>query len=199
VVGTNAWQVTVSVGATDLKNIAVKQQVQLSSNENASFFGTVASIGLLPTTTTGAATYPVVVDVTGSPTNLYDGVTVTAAIVYQRRDNVLTVPTAAVTTTNGTSTVNKVVNGNPVKTTVTVGETVGNLTEITKGIAEGDSVTVPTFNPAGLGGAAGGARTGAGGAGGAGGFPGGAGGFPGGAGGGFGGGAGGRVGGGTNG
>jgi macrolide-specific efflux system membrane fusion protein len=206
VVGTNAWQVTVSVGATDLKNIAVKQQVQLSSDENASFFGTVASIGLLPTTTTGAATYPVVVDVTGSPTDLYDGVTVTAAIVYERRDNVLSVPTAAVTTANGTSTVNKVVNGKTVKTTVTVGETVGNLTEITKGIAEGDQVTVPTFNPAALGGgAAGGARTGQGGAGGfpggaGGGFPGGAGGgFGGGAGGGFGGGAGGRAGGGTNG
>ncbi|MDQ1576180.1 MAG: hypothetical protein QOH55_1330 [Microbacteriaceae bacterium] len=210
VVGTNAWQVTVSVGATDLKNIAVKQQVQLSSDENASFFGTVASIGLLPTTTTGAATYPVVVDVTGSPTSLYDGVTVTAAIVYERRDNVLSVPTAAVTTANGVSTVNKVVNGKTVKTTVTVGETVGNLTEITKGIAEGDQVTVPTFNPAALGGgAAGGARTGQGGAGGfpggagggaGGGFPGGAGGgFGGGAGGGFGGGAGGRAGGGTNG
>jgi macrolide-specific efflux system membrane fusion protein len=206
VVGTNAWQVTVSVGATDLKNIAVKQQVQLSSDENASFFGTVASIGLLPTTTTGAATYPVVVDVTGSPTDLYDGVTVTAAIVYERRDNVLSVPTAAVTTANGTSTVNKVVNGKTVKTTVTVGETVGNLTEITKGIAEGDQVTVPTFNPAALGGgAAGGARTGQGGAGGfpgggGGGFGGGAGGgFGGGAGGGFGGGAGGRAGGGTNG
>ncbi|MDQ1583943.1 MAG: hypothetical protein QOF36_1997 [Microbacteriaceae bacterium] len=205
VVGTNAWQVTVSVGATDLKNIAVKQQVQLSTTENPSFFGTVASIGLLPTTTTGAATYPVVVDVTGTPTNLYDGVAVTAAIVYERRDNVLTVPSAAVTTTNGTSTVNKVVNGKSVKTTVTVGEVVGNLTEITKGLAEGDSVTVPTFNPGALGGA-GGARTGqggfpgGGGAGGAGGFPGGAGGgFGGAGGGGFGGGAGGRAGGGTNG
>ena len=151
VVGTQAWQVTVSVGATDLKNIAVNNQVTLSSTENTSFFGTVSSIGLLPSTTTGAATYPVVVTVTGSPTNLYDGVTVTAGIVYQRRTDVLTVPSAAVTTTNGTSTVDKIVNGKTVKTTVTVGETVGNLTEITKGIADGDEVSVTTFNPAGTG------------------------------------------------
>ncbi len=185
VVGTQAWQVTVSVGATDLKNIAVNNQVQLSTTENTSFFGTVSSIGLLPTTTTGAAMYPVVVTVTGSPTNLYDGVTVTAAIVYQRRTNVLTVPSAAVTTANGTSTVNKIVNGKTVKTTVTVGEIVGNLTEITKGVASGDQVSVPTFNPAGTGNGTGTQRvpgTGQGGfPGGGGGFPGGGGGFPGGA------------------
>jgi macrolide-specific efflux system membrane fusion protein len=187
VVGTGSWQVTVSVGATDLKNVAVNQQVQLSTTENTSFFGTVASIGLLPSATTGAATYPVVVAVTGAPTNLYDGVTVTAAIVYERRTNVLSVPSAAITTTNGTSTVNKVVNGKSVKTTVTVGEVSGNLTEITKGLADGDTVTVATFNPAGAGGAAGGTQR-----------PGGAGGFggAGGAGGGFGGGAGGAGGGG---
>jgi multidrug efflux pump subunit AcrA (membrane-fusion protein) len=198
VVGTGSWQVTVSVGATDLKNVAVNQQVQLSTTENTSFFGTVASIGLLPSATTGAATYPVVVAVTGAPTNLYDGVTVTAAIVYERRTNVLSVPSAAITTTNGTSTVNKVVNGKSVKTTVTVGEVSGNLTEITKGLADGDTVTVATFNPAGAGGAAGGTQRpgGAGGFGGAGGAGGGFGGGAGGAGGGFGGG---NRGGGTNG
>ncbi|MFF1876374.1 efflux RND transporter periplasmic adaptor subunit [Leifsonia sp. NPDC058230] len=191
VVGTGAWQVTVSVGATDLKNIAVNQQVQLSSTENPAFFGTVASIGLLPTATTGAATYPVVVAVTGTPANLYDGVTVTAAIVYQRRTDVLTVPSAAITTADGISTVNKVVNGTTVKTTVTVGEVSGNLTEITKGLSEGDTVAVATFNPAGAGGATGGTQR----FGGAGGFRGGAGGGFGGAGGGFGGGAGGGFGG----
>jgi multidrug efflux pump subunit AcrA (membrane-fusion protein) len=194
VVGTGSWQVTVSVGATDLKNIAVNQQVQTSTTENTSFFGTVASIGLLPSATTGAATYPVVVAVTGTPTNLYDGVTVTAAIVYQRRTDVLSVPSAAITTTNGTSTVNKVVGGKSVKTTVTVGEVSGNLTEITKGLAEGDTVTVATFNPAGGGGATGGTQRFGGGAGGAGAGFGGAGGA-GGAGGGFGGGAGGAGGG----
>jgi multidrug efflux pump subunit AcrA (membrane-fusion protein) len=183
VVGTQAWQVTVSVGATDLKNIALKNQVELSTTENPSFFGTVSSIGLLPSTTTGAATYPVVVTVTGSPTNLYDGVTVTSAIVYQRRTNVLTVPSAAVTTANGTSTVNKIVSGKTVKTTVTVGETVGNLTEITKGVSDGDQVSVPTFNPAGAGNGTGTGTQRAPGTGG-GGFPGGGfpgGGFPGGA------------------
>ena len=74
----------------------VHQYVDPTDN-NASFFGTVTSIGMLPSTTTGAATYPVVVTVTGTPTGLYDGVTVTSKIVYERRTNVLTVPIAAIT------------------------------------------------------------------------------------------------------
>jgi multidrug efflux pump subunit AcrA (membrane-fusion protein) len=147
IVSTKAWQVPVSLSATDIKNIKVGQQVDLSTDDNASFFGTVTSIGLLPSTTSGAATYPVVVSVTGSPTDLYDGVTVTAKIVYERRTNVLTVPSAAVTTANGVSTVEKVVSGKSTKTTVTVGETSGNLVEITKGLAKGEIVAVTLFTP----------------------------------------------------
>jgi multidrug efflux pump subunit AcrA (membrane-fusion protein) len=147
VVGTKSWEVSVSLGASDIKNIKVGQQVDLSTDENASFFGTVSSIGLLPSTTTGAATYPVVVTVTGSPTDLYDGVTVTAKIVYERRTNVLTVPSAAITTAKGVSTVEVVKNGTTTKTTVTVGETSGNLTEITKGISAGAEVQVTRFMP----------------------------------------------------
>lgn len=147
IIGTGSWDVSVSLSASDIKNIKVGQQVDLSTDENSSFFGTVASIGLLPSTTTGAATYPVVVTVTGSPTDLYDGVTVTAKIIYEKRTNVLTVPSAAVTTANGVSTVEKVTGAKSVKTTVTVGETVGNLTEITKGLATGDKVSETLFTP----------------------------------------------------
>ena len=147
IVGTTSWQVTVPVSASSVKNVKAGEQVQLSTTENPSFFGTVTSIGLLPTTTSGAATYPVVVTVTGTPTSLYDGVSVTAGIVYQRLADVLTVPSIAVTTANGTSTVEKVVNGKNVKTTVTVGETVGQLSQITKGLASGDQVAVQVAAP----------------------------------------------------
>jgi multidrug efflux pump subunit AcrA (membrane-fusion protein) len=147
VVGTKSWTVSVSLGASDIKNIKTGQEVDLSTDENTSFFGTVTSIGLLPSTTTGAATYPVVVTVTGSPTDLYDGVTVTAKIIYEKRTNVLTVPSAAVTTANNVSTVEVVKNGKTTKTTVTLGETSGNLVEITKGIASGAEVQVTRFTP----------------------------------------------------
>ena len=147
IVGTGSWEVDLTVSASDLTSIAANDQVELSTTDNDSFFGTVKSIGQLPSTTSGSAAYPVVVAVTGSPENLYDGVSVTAAIVYERRTDVLTVPSAAITTANGKSTVTKVVDGKDVTTAVTVGETSGTVTEITKGLSEGDSVLVTVFTP----------------------------------------------------
>ncbi|MFJ3490741.1 efflux RND transporter periplasmic adaptor subunit [Leifsonia aquatica] len=147
IVGTGSWEVDLTVSASDLKSIATNDQVELSTSDNDSFFGTVTSIGQLPSTTSGSAAYPVVVSVTGSPENLYDGVSVTAAIVYERRTDVLTVPSAAITTANGKSTVTKVVDGKDVTTDVTVGETSGTVTEITKGLSSGDSVLVTVFTP----------------------------------------------------
>ncbi len=164
IVGTGSWEVDLTVSASDLASIAADDQVELSTSDNDSFFGTVKSIGKLPSTTSGSAAYPVVVSVTGSPENLYDGVGVTASIVYERRTDVLTVPSAAITTADGTSTVTKVVDGKNVTTAVTVGETSGTVTEITKGLSAGDSVLVTVFTP----GSGSGSGTGTGGAGGTG-------------------------------
>ncbi|RFA11409.1 hypothetical protein B7R21_13195 [Subtercola boreus] len=152
IVSTDSWQVSVAVSESDIANVAKDDQVELSLTGGTAFFGTVASVGLLPSATSGAVTYPVVVSVTGSPAGLYDGVSVTTAIVYERRTNVLTVPSEAVTTAAGTSTVTTLdAEGAEVKTPVVVGETVGTLTEITSGLAEGDSVVVTVFTPGGTG------------------------------------------------
>ncbi|WP_382308276.1 efflux RND transporter periplasmic adaptor subunit [Herbiconiux sp. UC225_62] len=153
IVGTDAWQVSLTVGETDVPNVASGDQVELSTDDGTSFFGTVDSVGLLPSTTSGAAAYPVTVTVTGSPEGLHDGVSVTAKIVYERRTDVLTVPAAAVTTGEDGTTSVTVVDADGAETTksVTVGETVGTLTEITDGLAEGDLVKVTVFTPSGDG------------------------------------------------
>ncbi|MCI4656253.1 efflux RND transporter periplasmic adaptor subunit [Cryobacterium zhongshanensis] len=148
IVGTDSWSLSLDIGESDIAQVAVNDQVELALDDGTAFFGTVQSVGILPSTTSGAVTYPVVVAVTGDPDGLYDGVAVTAKIVYERRTNVLTIPSAAVTTADGVSTVKTLdAAGTAVATTVTVGETVGNLTEILTGIAEGDDVVVVTFTP----------------------------------------------------
>ena len=148
IVGTDSWSLSLAIGESDIAHVAVNDQVELALDDGTAFFGTVQSVGILPSTTSGAVTYPVVVAVTGDPDGLYDGVAVTAKIVYERRTNVLTVPSAAVTTADGVSTVKTLdAAGTAVATTVTVGETVGNVTEILTGIAEGDEVVVVTFTP----------------------------------------------------
>jgi macrolide-specific efflux system membrane fusion protein len=109
-------------------------------------YGTVASVGLVSTSTSGVAAYPVVVDVTGDTTTLHDGTSVDVSIIYERRTDVLTVPALAVTTADGASTVTvQADDGTQKKVTVTTGETSGNLVEITDGLAEGDAVVLQTF------------------------------------------------------
>ncbi|SEM71614.1 efflux RND transporter periplasmic adaptor subunit [Cryobacterium luteum] len=148
IVGTDSWTVDLTVGEADAALIAADNQVELSLDDGTAFFGTVSEIGLLPSTTTGVAAFPVVVAVTGATDGLYDGVAVTAAIVYERRTAVLTVASAAVTSVDGASVVTlKNADGTEISTPVTVGATVGNLTEITAGLAAGDEVVVAAFTP----------------------------------------------------
>ncbi len=149
IVSTDSWEVALSVGETDVANVTVGDQVELSTDDGTEFFGTVSEVGLLPSTSSGAAAYPVTVAVTGTPEGLHDGISVDASIVYERRTDVLTVPSGAVSTdADGNTTVTVVdADGNETPTTVTVGETAGTLTEITAGIAEGDMVVVTTFTP----------------------------------------------------
>lgn len=150
IVGTDSWQVELAVGEADIADVAVADQVELALDDGTAFFGTVTEVGLLPSTTSGAVTYPVVVTVTGTPEGLFDGIAVTASIVYERRTDVLTVASSAVTTTeDGTTVTTLDADGNEVSTVVTVGDTVGNLTEIVDGLAEGDDVVVTVFTPAG--------------------------------------------------
>jgi len=144
IVGTDAWEATATVGDSDLPHLAVGNQVELTVHGlEDTVFGTVATIGLLPSTSSGTATYPVTISVTGSPEGLHDGVTADAEIIYERRTDVLTVPSAAVRTVDGESVVTQAgEDGEEVTTVVTVGETTGSLVEITSGLEEGDEVLV---------------------------------------------------------
>lgn len=144
IVGTDAWEATATVGDSDLPHLTVGNQVELTVDGlEDTVFGTVATIGLLPSTSSGTATYPVTISVTGSPEGLHDGVTADAEIIYERRTDVLTVPSAAVRTVDGESVVTQAgEDGEEVTTVVTVGETTGSLVEITSGLEEGDEVLV---------------------------------------------------------
>ncbi len=64
-------------------------------------FGTIQSVGLISTSTSDTAAYPVVVQVTGSPDGLHDGTAVSVSLIYKQLTNVLTVPSAAVHSVNG--------------------------------------------------------------------------------------------------
>jgi multidrug efflux pump subunit AcrA (membrane-fusion protein) len=149
IVGTDAWEVDVMVSDADVALVAVGDQAEVTlDGATDPVFGTISEIGLLSTSDSGVAAYPVTVAVTGDQAGLHDGVSADVELVYERRTDVLTVPSLAVTTTDGKSTVKVQADDGTISTVdVTVGETSDNLTEITKGLVEGDEVVLATFTP----------------------------------------------------
>jgi membrane fusion protein, macrolide-specific efflux system len=144
VISTTSWQCTASVDDTEVGLLANGDQAQiLPDGASATVYGTVASVGLIGTSTSGVATYPVVVNVTGNPAGLLDGETATVSLIYRQLSNVLTVPTVAVHTSGTTRFVYELANGKQVKHTVVTGAASGGQTQITSGLKEGEQVVAP--------------------------------------------------------
>ncbi len=197
VVSTGSYIVNATVDDTQVSQVAIGDQAVITpSGATTPVYGTVGSIGLLASSSSNVASFPLVINVTGSPTGLFGGATATVVITTKDLQNVVVVPTAAIHYSGNATTVNMVTNGSTVSQTVTIGSASGGNTQIVSGLAVGDKVVVPVITIKGFGGTG----TGTGGAGrlgGGGGFTGGGGGgFTGGGGGGFTGGGGGFTGGG---
>jgi multidrug efflux pump subunit AcrA (membrane-fusion protein) len=188
VISTNSWLVNATVDDTSVGLIKTGDQAQLTvSGSTAMVYGTIASVGLISSSSTGTASYPVTIDVTGSPTGMHDGANVTASLIYKQVSNVVVIPTLALHRNSaGGQYVEKIVNGKSVQATVQVGLSSGGQTQIVSGLSSGDKITVPQLRAGRGSGARGATGTGGGefpgggefgGRGGAGGFGGGRGGF----------------------
>jgi macrolide-specific efflux system membrane fusion protein len=178
VIGTNSYIVNTTVDDTEIGQIAVGDQATITpTGSTTPAYGTVATIGLIATESSNVATFPVVIDVTGTPSGLYAGSTADVAIIVKQLNNVVEVPTAAINySSGGQTTVTQVKAGEDVTTSVTLGQAASGETQITGGVTSGDQVVERVVKFTGV---PGGSRTGGlGGFGGAGGGFGGTGRFP---------------------
>ena len=120
----------------------------------ASATGAVTSVSQVASASSGVAGYPVVISFNADSKSFYPGTTVTGAIATEAKDDVIQVPTRAVSTENGKSVVTVATSGKlggPTETrTVTTGVTAGGQTEITSGLKQGEQVVLTL--PAALGG-----------------------------------------------
>jgi macrolide-specific efflux system membrane fusion protein len=124
--------------------------------------GQVTTVSTVADASSGVAKYPVTVTFTDDTGKYHAGATVSVAITYAEVQNAVQVPSLAVTTTDGASTVKvRTASGDETRT-VTTGLTSGNLVQITSGLKAGEQVVV-TF--AFRGGGAGGGTRGTGGTG----------------------------------
>ncbi|MFO6451920.1 efflux RND transporter periplasmic adaptor subunit [Aeromicrobium sp. LTX1] len=133
---------TASVSAADVERIEAGLQAQVTpTGATEPVFGTVQSVGRVAEVgTDGTATFPVTIALTGEQEDLYAGTSADVSIIVESRADVLTVPTAAITTEDGQAYVTKVTDGKAERTAVEIGDTAGMSTEIVKGLEEGDTV-----------------------------------------------------------
>jgi macrolide-specific efflux system membrane fusion protein len=143
IIGTAAFDADASISSADVAQVQVGDQAQLTVSGSATpVYGTVSSLGLVATVSSGVATFPVTISVTGTPSGLYSGMTATTSIIVLDRSNVLTVPSSAVHTLGTSSFVYELSKGKEVEHTVTVGAVGTTLTQITAGLASGDKVVL---------------------------------------------------------
>jgi len=170
VISTTSWVVEASVGSEDLPQLKKGLQAEITpTGSTTKVFGTVKSVGIVASSSSsGSASFPVTIAVTGSPKGLYAGGAATVTIIVKQVENVLSVPTNALHTENGKTVVHRMVNGSQVSTPVTVGATYGTSTQILSGLKAGDKVVGTAFRIGGGGAGNGGTRTRQGGTGGTG-------------------------------
>lgn len=158
VVSAGRFVVDATVASSDVAKVEQGMQAEITvSGIDGTVYGTVAEVGLVAETdSSGAAAFPVTVEVTGTRDDLFAGTSADLAIVTSQRTDVLTVDSRALRTDGDTTYVEKVTDaatGATTRTEVVTGEASGMLTEVTSGLAAGDVVEVPGFSgPGGSGG-----------------------------------------------
>ena len=135
---------SLNISEVDINKIKVGQKtiLNLNSIDNKIFFGKVAGIDKIGTTTSGVANYPVIVKFDENSDLVLPNMGVDADIVIEEKDDVLLVPTSAIETKDKGKTVILVRDGTTEITKVETGVSGDKLTEIISGINEGDTVQV---------------------------------------------------------
>ena len=174
IVSTGSYVVDATVDSSQVDQVTTGDQTVITvSGSTTPIYGTVGSVGLLASTTSGVAAFPVVVNVTGSPAGLYGGSSATVSIITQELYDVVVVPTAAIHYSGDGTTVLVDSGGAKVSRTVSIGASSGGQTQVTSGLSAGDKVYVTEIAfrgaPGGTGRAGLFGRSGAGGFGGGGG------------------------------
>jgi len=151
VISTTSWVVDASVGSADLPQLKKGLQAEITpSGSSTKIFGTVKSVGIIASSSSsGSATFPVTITVTGSPKGLYAGGGADVSIIVKQVENVLSVQTNAVHTEGGKTVVHQMKDGAQVSTPVKVGTTYGPSTQILSGLKAGDKVVGTSFRPGG--------------------------------------------------
>jgi macrolide-specific efflux system membrane fusion protein len=117
-----------------------KATLTLAAFPNKTFTGKVLILNTNGTVSSGVTTYPATIAFDTTEPNIYPNMAVDANIITGVKNDVILIPTSAVQTTSGQSTVRILKNGQISIVNVEIGDANDTQTEIASGINEGDMV-----------------------------------------------------------
>jgi len=145
VISAGSYLVDASVDDTQVGQVHTGQTAEVTpAGAQQPVPGVVSTVGMLATSSSGVASYPVTVEIDRSPTPLFAGAAAQVTIVTAELAGVLTVPSAAVHDDGGVTTVTAVHDGAQTLTPVAVGAASEGRTQIVSGLALGTAVVVPS-------------------------------------------------------
>ncbi len=145
-VNLNSLRVDASVDETDVAKLKVGQtaSITLDALSTLRLQGKVTAIAPNATMQSGVVTYLIQITINDSDARLLAGLTATANIVTEQKDNAILVPNRAIKVNRNVRSV-QVVDGNGlVEKQITTGMSNDLFTEVTAGLTEGEQVAIAT-------------------------------------------------------
>ncbi len=139
---------TFNLSEIDVSKVKAGQKatITLDSFSDKTFTGKVASVDRTGSTTSGVTSYPAIVQFDTQTPEILPNMAASAEIIIEAKDDVLSVPSAAIQTQNEQSTVRVLKSGQVQSVPVETGLTSATQTEIISGLSEGDEVVTSTVS-----------------------------------------------------
>jgi len=143
----------ITLNEIDAAQVKIGQKVTLTFDavEDLSITGEVAEIDTLGTVSQGVVSYGVKIAFDVQDERIKPGMSMSASIILESKQNVLLAPISAVKTSSNNSYVEILVNNQPQRQTVTTGSSNDTMIEIIEGLEEGDSIITQTVSNGGSG------------------------------------------------
>lgn len=137
------FEVTGSVSDAQVNEIVTGQGAYITpAGTTQTYTGKVTEVAPVATISSGVATFPVTVTITGAHNELKSGMSASVSVIVNQVVGVLTVPTSAVHSSGASSTVQVLEKGSPVSVPVTVGASDAQVTQIVSGLSAGEEVVI---------------------------------------------------------
>ena len=144
---TNQKTATITLNEIDAAQVEIGQRVNLEFDaiENLSITGEVVEVDILGTVNSGVVSYDVKIALDVQDERIKPGMSISATIILESKQNVLLVPISAVKSQGTNSYVEILVNGQSQRKTVTAGSSNYTMIEIMEGLEEGEQIITQTI------------------------------------------------------